>query len=192
MSNCRPEFQNEAVLLVEDNPTNQFAVFQMLEAAKLNVDIASNGSIALRVLERREDFRLVLMDVEMPVMDGLRASREIRTIWPDRELPIIGLTANSGPAELQACLDAGMSEVLTKPVRRQDLLATLARWLGTSKDMADGPIHSDAMVLDRPDLPGIKVKEAMTRLGSPWEMLRDMLLQLGDSLPQRLVNLEQA
>lgn len=92
-------FNHPAVLLVEDNPTNQFAVNQLLKPAGIDLDCASDGRAALNSIERRDDFKLILMDVEMPGMDGITATREIRQRWPDRNLPILGITAATLPED---------------------------------------------------------------------------------------------
>lgn len=95
------------------------------------VSVAAHGAEALNLLEH-EDFDLVLMDCNMPVMDGYEASRQIRRSgrWPD--LPIIALTANAMPEERERCRLAGMSDYLAKPFRREELAALLDLWVPTT------------------------------------------------------------
>lgn len=116
------------VLLVEDNPVNQMVAKGMLTKLGHEVVIAPHGAEALAYLER-EPVDLVLMDCNMPVMDGYEASRRIRQSgrWPD--LPIIALTANALPDDRERCRAAGMNDYLAKPLRREDLAQLLTKWL---------------------------------------------------------------
>ncbi|KAA5839976.1 response regulator [Pseudomonas chlororaphis] len=119
------------ILLVEDNPVNQLVAKGMLSKLGCEVTVASQGAEALDVLEHQH-FDLVLMDCNMPVMDGYEASRQIRRSgrWPD--LPIVALTANAMPEERERCRAAGMSDYLSKPFRREELIALLDLWVPTT------------------------------------------------------------
>ncbi|AVO60345.1 MULTISPECIES: hybrid sensor histidine kinase/response regulator [Pseudomonas] len=119
------------ILLVEDNPVNQLVAKGMLSKLGCEVTVASQGAEALDVLEHQH-FDLVLMDCNMPVMDGYEASRQIRRSgrWPD--LPIVALTANAMPEERERCRAAGMSDYLAKPFRREELIALLDLWVPTT------------------------------------------------------------
>ncbi|WP_411959349.1 response regulator [Pseudomonas sp. s4] len=110
------------ILLVEDNPVNQLVAKGMLVKLGCQVQLATQGAEALELLEQ-DEFDLVLMDCNMPVMDGYEASRRIRQSgrWPD--LPIVALTANAMPEERERCRAAGMNDYLAKPFRREELLA---------------------------------------------------------------------
>ncbi|MGF6201298.1 signal transduction histidine kinase/ActR/RegA family two-component response regulator [Pseudomonas laurylsulfatiphila] len=116
------------VLLVEDNPVNQLVAKGMLGKLGCEVTTAAHGGEALDQLEQRE-FDLVLMDCNMPVMDGYEASRQIRRSgrWP--QLPIVALTANAMSEERERCRAAGMSDYLAKPFRREELAALLDLWI---------------------------------------------------------------
>lgn len=119
------------VLLVEDNPVNQLVAKGMLGKLGCEVIVAGHGGEALDQLEQR-DFDLVLMDCNMPVMDGYEASRQIRRSgrWP--QLPIVALTANAMSEERERCRAAGMSDYLAKPFRREELAALLDVWIPTT------------------------------------------------------------
>ncbi|MBS7560765.1 response regulator [Pseudomonas sp. RC4D1] len=119
------------ILLVEDNPVNQLVAKGMLSKLGCAVTVAVHGAEALNQLEHNR-FDLVLMDCNMPVMDGYEASRQIRRSgrWPD--LPIIALTANAMPEERERCRAAGMSDYLAKPFRREELIALLDLWVPTT------------------------------------------------------------
>jgi signal transduction histidine kinase/CheY-like chemotaxis protein len=116
------------VLLVEDNPVNQLVAKGMLGKLGCEVIVAAHGGEALDQLEHKE-FDLVLMDCNMPVMDGYEASRQIRRSgrWP--QLPIVALTANAMSEERERCRAAGMSDYLAKPFRREELAALLDLWI---------------------------------------------------------------
>ncbi|AEF22654.1 hybrid sensor histidine kinase/response regulator [Pseudomonas fulva] len=116
------------VLLVEDNPVNQLVAKGMLAKQGLEVVLANNGQQALERLEEGT-FELVLMDCNMPVMDGYEASRRIRENPAWQHLPVIALTANALSDERERCLAAGMNDYLAKPFRREELLALLDQWL---------------------------------------------------------------
>ena len=119
------------ILLVEDNPVNQLVAKGMLAKLGCQVQLATQGAEALEMLEQ-DPFDLVLMDCNMPVMDGYEASRRIRQSgrWPD--LPIVALTANAMPEERERCRAAGMNDYLAKPFRREELLALIDHWVPVS------------------------------------------------------------
>lgn len=119
------------ILLVEDNPVNQLVAKGMLAKLGCQVQVATQGLEALDCLER-EDFDLVLMDCNMPVMDGYEASRRIRQSGRWSDLPIVALTANAMPEERERCRAAGMSDYLAKPFRREELLALIDHWVPLS------------------------------------------------------------
>lgn len=115
------------ILVVEDHPTNQFVVKSMLDALKCEATIASNGLEALEALERKE-FDLILMDCRMPGIDGLETTRRIRKEL-GKTLPIIAMTANTMPEDIEECRKAGMNDYLAKPFGRSALHDVLCKWL---------------------------------------------------------------
>ena len=116
------------VLLVEDNEINQEVAQELLRGAGFVVDLAEDGEQALqRVRTRRYD--AVLMDMQMPVMDGLAATREIRRIEGLAELPIIAMTANAMGADRDRCIEAGMNDHLVKPIELAALWRALGKWI---------------------------------------------------------------
>ncbi|HHS7809693.1 MULTISPECIES: hybrid sensor histidine kinase/response regulator [Pseudomonas] len=124
----QPVRRRGKVLLVEDNPVNQLVAKGMLGKLGCDVVVAAHGAEALDQLEH-DEFDLVLMDCNMPVMDGYEASRQIRQSgrWP--HLPIVALTANAMSEERERCRAAGMSDYLAKPFRREELAALLDQWM---------------------------------------------------------------
>ena len=126
-----------AVLLVEDNAFNQQVARELLEQAGAQVAVAGNGQEALDAMARR-GFDCVLMDVQMPVMDGLEATRRIRQDPALKHTLVVAMTANAGTDDRARCMAAGMNEFLAKPVVPELLAATIARCLGrTTAPLAD-------------------------------------------------------
>ncbi|MFZ9310287.1 MAG: response regulator [Arenimonas sp.] len=118
----------KSILLVEDNEINQEIARDLLEDAGLKVETAGNGAIAIDML-RLKSYDAVLMDIQMPVMDGLTATREIRKTPGLLSLPIIAMTANAMPQDRVRCIEAGMTDYLSKPIDPDLLWKTLHQWL---------------------------------------------------------------
>jgi len=124
----RSRHSGARILLVEDTPINQEVALDLLDEAGLDASIAENGRIAVERV-RDETFDLVLMDLQMPIMDGLSATREIRALPGCAHLPIIAMTANAYAEDRAQCLQAGMNDYLAKPIEAPVLFAALDRWL---------------------------------------------------------------
>ncbi|NPC55117.1 response regulator [Caenimonas soli] len=122
--------QGARVLLVEDNDINQIVASEILMDAGLVVDIAADGRIAIDMVQANP-YDIVLMDMQMPVMDGLEATIEIRKLGRFDALPIVAMTANAMAQDRQRCLDAGMNDFVSKPIEPDELWRTLLRWVGT-------------------------------------------------------------
>jgi two-component system sensor histidine kinase/response regulator len=115
------------VLLVEDNEINQEVALGQLEDAEVEVDVAENGEMAVRMVQANA-YDLVLMDMQMPVMDGIEATRVIRSDPRFDGLPIIAMTANAMAADRDKCLEAGMNDHISKPIDAQELFRVLSQW----------------------------------------------------------------
>jgi two-component system sensor histidine kinase/response regulator len=120
------EARDLRILLAEDNPVNRRMAILMLRKLGYKVDSVANGLEVLQALERQK-YDLILMDVQMPEIDGLEATREIRRRWPSDSLRIVALTANAIAGDREKCLEAGMDDYLCKPINLEDLQATLER-----------------------------------------------------------------
>jgi signal transduction histidine kinase/HPt (histidine-containing phosphotransfer) domain-containing protein/ActR/RegA family two-component response regulator len=153
-----PHWAGERILLVEDIAINRTIAVALLQRVGFSVGIATDGQEALDLLAA-EDFQLVLMDIQMPVMDGLTATRAIRANPRLRDLPILAMTAHATTEDRQQSHDAGMNEHLTKPITPQTLYDALSRWLppidrdaSPLPDTTEGP---DEQPGNWPELPGI-------------------------------------
>ena len=127
------------ILLVEDNEINREVASELLSGSDFVVDTAENGRIAVDKMSSAEQhYDLILMDVLMPVMDGLKATRAIRQLPNGHAVPIIAMTANAFEDDRQACIAAGMDDFAAKPIDPDALLATLNKWLNQHKGAAVG------------------------------------------------------
>nr|WP_252971510.1 response regulator [Marinobacter sp. DS40M8] len=117
------------LLLVEDNQVNQVVASSMLKKLGHTVTLAENGKQALEALQQGERrFDIVLMDCQMPVMDGYEATRNIRENPEWQDLPVIAVTANVMQGDRDDCLESGMNDYITKPYNRADLKSIIDRW----------------------------------------------------------------
>ena len=131
-------FGGQRILLVEDNEVNRELAEEMLTSIGLTVDCAEDGAQAVAKV-RQANYDLVLMDCQMPVMDGYTATGQIRSDPALAALPIVAMTANALAPDRQRCLDAGMNDHIPKPIDVSVLHATLARWLGAPTDNTPAP-----------------------------------------------------
>jgi signal transduction histidine kinase/CheY-like chemotaxis protein len=156
------------VLLVEDMPTNQLIASEILESFGITVDLADNGVQAItKLLKDRNRYDIVLMDIQMPEMDGLEATRRLRASQQLGRLPIIAMTAHAMDSERRRCLEIGMNDFVTKPIDPDLLRDILIRWRPTqatpaqAKKMESAPMSSaDGL----PDLPGIDKADGLRRM----------------------------
>jgi CheY-like chemotaxis protein/HPt (histidine-containing phosphotransfer) domain-containing protein len=143
------------ILLAEDNAMNQKVALRLLERLGYRADVATNGLEAIAALER-QPYDVVLMDVQMPELDGLDASRRICERWPPESRPhIIAMTANALPEDREACFAAGMNDYVAKPIRAEELAAALKRAKPLRNGDA-GPAQVELVRLDDEALQGLR------------------------------------
>src|SRR5207237_3182770 len=122
------------ILLAEDNAMSQKVALRLLEQLGYRADVAENGREAIEALER-QPYDVVLMDVQMPELDGLDATRQICERWPEETRPhIVAMTANALPEDREACFAAGMNDYVAKPIRAAEVVAALK----SAKPLASG------------------------------------------------------
>jgi CheY-like chemotaxis protein len=114
------------ILLAEDNAVNQKLALRLLQRMGFAAEVVEDGRAAVAAVEAG-DYDVVLMDVQMPEVDGLEATRQIRARWPERPIRIVGLTANAMAGDREACLAAGMNDYVSKPIRPDELKAAIDR-----------------------------------------------------------------
>ncbi|CAN7280453.1 ATP-binding protein [Pseudorhodoferax sp. LjRoot39] len=131
------------VLLAEDNALNQEIACALLQEVGITVDVAPNGLVAVQLATTRP-YALVLMDMQMPELDGVEATRQIRQQLPDAELPIIAMTANAMAVDRERCMAAGMDDFLSKPIDLEALWQCLLRWLAGRQPATAPPKPPDA------------------------------------------------
>ncbi len=122
-------FEGKKILLVDDDVRNVFALSSVLESYRMDVTFAENGREALDILQEREDFDLILMDMMMPEMDGYEAMRHIRQMPRFERIPIIALTAKAMKEDRSKCIEAGASDYVKKPIQTEQLLSLMRVWL---------------------------------------------------------------
>ena len=152
------------ILLAEDNEINREVALEILNAAGLTVSVAVDGRAAVE-LARAQDFDLILMDMQMPELDGIAATRAIRALPGCTTLPILAMTANAFDEDRRNCFAAGMNDFITKPVDPKIFYALLDKWLppGTSKVSAGGTAPPATRLLDRlTEVEGLDVALGLT------------------------------
>ena len=154
------------VLLAEDNALNQQVAIELLNDAGLEVDVAGDGQIAVE-MARAGSYDIILMDMQMPVLDGLAATRAIRGLAEIGDVAIVAMTANAMQADRVRCLEAGMVDFITKPIEPDELFGTLLRWIKPTGAMpkpiaAEGKPAGDDMELAA--IPGLDIEAGLRRV----------------------------
>jgi signal transduction histidine kinase/CheY-like chemotaxis protein len=174
------EFTGIRVLLVEDNPINQKVATQLLRRLGCTVDVADHGRQALERMNGHH-YDLVLMDVQMPIMDGFEATAKIREIeGTGRHTIIVAMTANAMSGDRDRCLEAGMDDYLPKPVKPAEITSMLKRWLFTTEDEVSLAIKSE------PREPDWDFEQLSQTCGGDPEFMREVLEEYVRTLPTAL------
>jgi CheY-like chemotaxis protein len=186
------------ILLVEDNEINQEVAIGQLEDAEAFVDLAENGEVALHMI-RDNDYDAVLMDMQMPVMDGIDATRIIRSNPRFENLPIIAMTANAMASDRILCLEAGMNDHIAKPIDPDQLFGVLLRWIRRAE--ADGKGFRGAATPQAMDgrartvdlvIPGIDVAAGLRRTGGNRKRYETLLRKFAEQQASTVDAIEAA
>ncbi|WP_395699732.1 PAS domain S-box protein [Aquabacterium sp.] len=184
----RPQFGGLRVLLAEDNDVNQEVACELLQAVGLTVDVTANGFEAVaRAAEH--DYAMILMDVQMPGLDGLQATQRIRALPGRAHTPILAMTANAFGDDRDACLAAGMDDHIAKPVDPRVLYAALSRWLRSPTPMpvlAPAPAPTSATEVA---IPGITMTRALLYLPGRDAVFKRVLQQFAEGHAEGLPTL---
>jgi polar amino acid transport system substrate-binding protein len=174
--------QGAHVLLVEDNEINQEVAVELLGNAGVDATVVSNGQEAIDSLESGE-YDGVLMDVQMPVMDGYTATRALRQQDRFKDLPILAMTANAMAGDREKCLDAGMNDHITKPIDVEQMYVTMAKWI-TPSHPADASVDRipppTATGDGLPTLPGIDADAGLATVQQNASLYRRLLVKFRD------------
>ncbi len=164
------DLSGNRVLLVEDNSINQQVATELLKNSGLLVDLAENGSIAVDMVKREgTNYKLVLMDIQMPVMDGYEATKKIREF---SSIPIIGLTAHAMPEKKKKCLDSGMNDHISKPINPDIMNSTINRWIETQHIKKE---NVEEYIINLPQMDEIDIKDALLRVAGKKTVLINIL-----------------
>lgn len=171
------------ILVAEDNPINQELVAWILGDAGAAFDIVDDGHAALRAL-REESYDAVVLDAQMPILDGYETARAIRTELGMADIPIIAVTANAMSGDDERCLQAGMNDYLAKPIDAAALIARLTHWLGAERTRE--PAGADTGDQWPDELPGLDIRAAVDRLRGKRQLyvmlLNEFLASSGDTM----------
>jgi signal transduction histidine kinase/CheY-like chemotaxis protein len=177
------------VLLVEDNELNREVALGLLSDANLSIDVAENGEVAV-CMTAKDKYDLVLMDMQMPVMDGIAATRAIRSNPQLRSLPIIAMTANVMAHDIEQCVEAGMNDHVAKPIDPDALFNALLRWIKprnteslsneASPPVANQPAPPVPPDSDPLEIRGIDVKSALRRIGGNRKRYESLLRKFAE------------
>ncbi|HDY7800607.1 TPA: response regulator, partial [Vibrio vulnificus] len=183
----KPVFDGQTLLLVEDNEVNQEVAIGLLNGTNLNIITADNGKLAIEALEHHP-IDLVLMDMQMPVMDGITATKAIRERAEWATLPIVAMTANAMQSDVERCHEAGMNDHVAKPINVHNLYQVLSQYLSasnaashtssshsTSSSQSTPDRTASADEDDLPTLSGINIKEAIFNTGGNKESYLSIL-----------------
>jgi CheY-like chemotaxis protein len=177
------------VLLVEDNQLNREVAMGLLEDAHLSIDQAENGEVAVRMVSENA-YDLVMMDMQMPVMDGITATKVIRSNPKFLTLPIIAMTANVMATDREKCIEAGMNDHVSKPIDPDELFASMLRWI-KPRDSSSPPTEVASVVPSSPalakltdsgvlEISGIDTKAALRRTGGNQKRYESLLRKFAE------------
>jgi signal transduction histidine kinase/DNA-binding response OmpR family regulator/HPt (histidine-containing phosphotransfer) domain-containing protein len=194
------EFEGVHALLAEDNEANQMVAVELLARLGIELDVAGNGREAIAMAQAApRKYAAILMDMQMPELDGLAAARALRADPAFATLPIIAMTANAMRSDIDACLAAGMNDHVLKPIDRKALIAALRRWLPqraspgvvvpSTARAGEASLSSPAAPRDASPLDGIDVEATLDRLGIDRETLERMLIRFADGQGVTLASL---
>lgn len=171
-----PDFAGKRLLLVEDNELNQEVALDLLSTSGFVITLANNGQEALHKIAEQH-FDLVLMDIQMPVMDGYEATRLLRQQPAYQDLLVIAMTANAMKGDIERCHAAGMNDHIAKPINVREMFATLQRWLNPNNQaFAIAKKPADDHATDLPEIEGINQLQGLKHLAGNRVLYKKLLI----------------
>lgn len=169
------------ILLVEDNEINQQVAAELIESAGFIVEIANNGLEAINRMQKRADFDLVFMDIQMPVMDGITASEKLRNDSKFDNIPIVAMTADVLAEIKERCLNIGMNDFITKPISPESVFEAIIKWTKPGeRDLSNLKIETAKPLTEQiviPDLDRINVNEGLIRVNRNRKLYQNLLFK---------------
>ncbi|MDP2076621.1 MAG: response regulator, partial [Sulfuricurvum sp.] len=186
--------QGAHVLLVEDNEINMELALEQLQDAGIKVDVAVNGAQAVEKI-KHTDYDGVLMDCQMPIMDGFEATRQIRKDERFKNLPILAMTANAMAGDKEKCIESGMNDHIPKPINVAQLFLTMAHWIKPANPIVSilqptDDTHDNAQIL--PDIPELEVNNTLIRLGGNIKLLRKLIRRFSETQFNVVLRIKEA
>jgi CheY-like chemotaxis protein/HPt (histidine-containing phosphotransfer) domain-containing protein len=187
------------ILLAEDNPINQKLAVNLLQKSGYSVDVVDNGQMAVEAMLNKA-YTLVLMDVQMPEMDGFEATQEFRIKdTAGKKTPIIAMTAHAMKGDRERCLASGMDDYLSKPLEPREFYQTLNKWISIRLPKT-GTLDLDSIsqpeielkIIDQITNDPLNLVEALPRFGDDLDFFKSMLGEFINNLPERITKLEEA
>lgn len=182
--------QGSHLLLVEDNEVNMELALELLQNAGIKVDVAANGAEAVEKI-KHTDYDGVLMDCQMPIMDGFEATHQIRQDSRYKDLPILAMTANAMAGDKEKCIKWGMNDHIPKPIDVTQLFLTMARWIKPAHPESTiiSPVHEDESL---PDIPELEVNNTLIRMGGNIKLLRKLIGRFSETQADAVVRIKEA
>ncbi|MDC1067580.1 PAS domain S-box protein [Candidatus Kapabacteria bacterium] len=172
------EIKGANILLVEDNEINQQVATELFESSGFNVDVADNGQIAVDKVKENgpEAYDIVLMDLQMPVMDGYTSTKTIRQDYTSEQIKIVAMTADAMVGIKEKCIDVGMQDFVTKPIDPDEVFGALVKWIKPREGMVQNVKKSDAKSdITIPDLNSINTESGLKRLADNKKLYLSLL-----------------
>lgn len=179
------------ILLVEDNEVNRIVATELLNQAQLQIDTAENGEEALAKLTQ-ERYDCILMDVQMPVMDGYQATRELRQLPNGETVPVIAMTANVMADDRNKCLQAGMDDFIGKPILPNTLYSTLCKWIKPNAMETENPIDTSKDNDEIPNLYGIDSSIGLLHTAEDQSVFRKVLHKFAENHVDSMIQIRKA
>jgi len=180
-SNSLNNIRGSRILLVEDNEINQQVAVELLESEGFILDVAINGKICVEKISSNESYDIILMDLQMPVMDGYEATAQIRSQGKHKELPIVAMTADAMTGVVEKVLEVGMNDYITKPIDVDQLFDILVKWIKPDPNRK-WSIPVKVMYADKgdeynviPDIKGINAEEGLKRVAGNIKLFNKLL-----------------